>query len=913
MKNQKHFLATSIALALLASASGSAMAQEQPAEDNDEGVEVIEVRGLRSSLDMAAQIKRNSDKVVDAIVADDIGKFPDTTTAAALQRIPGVQVTTGDNNEITGPIIRGIGDILTTLDGREIFTGVGRGFAFQDLPAEALAGADVFKSNTADLIEGGVAGVVNLQLHKPLNFDEGLTSAFNTRVFYGDNVEKANYNIGGLVSNHWSNEYGDMGALFNISYSDIDFDRPVSYNCDPRSGTNGPQGGEGAILPTCVGGVSQFGGYQRPQFNMALQWVTPSGLELYADGIYTEYKSDWESDFIFSDIFAAESITNVELTDDCGQYRVQGAGFGGTPDDPLQDLCIGQSARFNNVPGLSSTQAKETGTDQYLVAFGARYNTGNWQMDADFSYQRSHTENRSIIVDVGKQIEAVDIVINNDGYGTTQMPGSPLSDASDFRFANSLVQDLNDAVGEQYAFEGNAVYFMQGLFTELQMGVRYADRDSVFRATPPGGPASPGGNRETLVDSVGLPDDFLITSPTNIPYINNGENWVTPDRDFLINNTETLRQIYGAPSGDPDWDPARNYDADEQTYSAYVQGKYGYEFSNGMFIDGLLGVRATRTDRSLTGTGLVRPAPTEDNPNPPAVPTPVTTDTGETNFLPNFSARLEVTEDVQLRFTAARTLARPAFGDLNPGLTYDVPINANIRPNGSGGNPDLKPQKSNAYDATVEYYFAPSSYIATAIYYRTLKDRTVVEVSPEVIDGIEYNITRPRNAASATLQGVEVSGQLFFDSLIEQTPDWLNGFGLMANFTLADSEITTENDPLQGEPLQGVSKHSYTAGVLYENHGFTGRLVYTYRSEYSEFLIGGALKPEGAGEYFNKVKGNGRVDFSLGYDINEHLTVSIDGTNLNGETYRSYFGTPAFPHDVRDDERTFGLSIRGSY
>lgn len=100
----------------------------------------IVVTGLRASFGKAADIKRNSDNVVDSIVADDIGKFPDPTVASALQRVPGVQVTVGDNNEIVGPIIRGLGDILTTLDGREIFTGTGRGFAYQDLPAEALVG-----------------------------------------------------------------------------------------------------------------------------------------------------------------------------------------------------------------------------------------------------------------------------------------------------------------------------------------------------------------------------------------------------------------------------------------------------------------------------------------------------------------------------------------------------------------------------------------------------------------------------------------------------------------------------------------------------------------------------------------------------------------------------------------------------
>ncbi len=575
---------------------------------------------------------------------------------------------------------------------------MGRGFAFQDLPAEALAGADVFKSSNASLIEGGVAGVINLRLHKPFDFEPGWTGALNTRGIYGDNTDKFSGTIGGLVSNRWEAGNGEMGALLNVSYSDINFDRPISFNCDPRSGSNGPAGGAGVILPTCVGGLNQYGDYQRPQVNAAFQWRPSDELELYADGIYTEYESRWETDFIFSDIFAAQNITNVTATDRCGRYNVDGAGFGGgtTP----QDLCIGQSARFNGVPGMTSTQAKDSGTDQYLFATGARWNSGSWHLDGDVSLQRSHTENRTIIVDIGKQVSAVDVTINADKHGTTDMVGNLLGIADDFRFANSLYQDLNDAVGKQFAVAGNGAYDLDGWLSQIQFGVRYADRDSTFRAVS-GGPGAPGGNRNTLVSSVNLPSNFLVRSPSSISYINGGQHWMTPNRDFLLDQTDALRAIYGAPAGDPAWNPTRNYDANEQSYSGYLQGKYQFTFGNGWELDGLLGGRLVRTDREVMGTGTITPAPTPQNPTPSAVLTPVSTDTSDNDFLPNFSARLKLSPELQLRFSAARTMARPAFEDLNPGLTYEVPINANIRPNGFGGNPNLKSQMSDAYDLTV--------------------------------------------------------------------------------------------------------------------------------------------------------------------------------------------------------------------
>jgi iron complex outermembrane recepter protein len=894
----------SISAAMLMGSSQLAFAQATGNTNvGNADLEEVVVVGQRASLEAAAEIKQNADQVVDAIVADDIGKFPDNTVAAALQRVPGIQTVNGFNNEIVSPLIRGIGDILTTVDGREMFTGVGRGFAFQDLPAEALSRANVYKSNTANLIEGGVAGVIDLQLHKPLNFEQGTTAVFNARGIFPEEADEFNYTVGGLISHRRPTDGGDIGFLLDASYSDQQFNRPISFNCDPRSGTNGPPGAVGAVLPTCVGGLNDYGEYERPQVNGAIQWRLNDNWEIYADGLYAGYDAEFETDFIFSDIFAAQSITNVQATNQCFPAHVNGAGFLGGIADPIQNLCYGASATFNNVPGLTSTQAKTGKTDQYLYATGTRFDSGALHVALDLSYLESKNSNRNIIVDIGKQISAVNVDINNDSHGTTDMPGNPLGDPSGFLLANSLFQDINSADSSLFATSFDGRYELEGFISELQFGARYGDRDADYRSVAPGGPGAPGGNRVTLVSSVGLPADFLVRSPASIPFINGGQHWMTPDADFLRDNTDRLRAIYGAPAGDPPFDPSRNFDATEETLAGYGQVKYELAMGE-VSIDGLVGARVTSNDRTVSGTGRVN-----------GQLTPVTTKTSETDVLPNFSARVRLAPDLQLRFTAARTIAQPAFVDLNPGLFYDVPTNANIQPNGSGGNPDLKPQKSDAFDATVEYYFARSSYVAAAIYYRELQDRVAVATNPEIIDGITYNITRPRNVGEATLQGVEVSAQVFFDFL----PEGWNGFGAFANYTYADSEIDTANDPLNGYPLLGVSKNSYNVGALFEKYGLTGRVVYTWRDKFNEVQFGCLLTSQGsvAGSCpnpgppaFNVVKAYGRLDMSLGYDFSDSITVSLEGTNLTGADYYSYFDTAAFPHDIRVDDRTYGLSVR---
>ena len=874
----------------------SAAATDPQAPAAPDSAQEVVVTGLRASLQASASIKRNADQVVDSIVAEDIGKFPDNSTAAALQRVPGVQVFRGDNNEIVGPIIRGLGDIITTVNGREIFSGVGRGFAFQDLPPEALAAANVYKSNSANLLEGGVAGAIDLRLHRAFDF-KGFTVAANLRAIHSKNADHWDPVGGVLIADRWDTGIGEMGALIDVSYQRTHFNRPISFNCDPRSSNHGPVGATNLLLPTCAGGVNQFGTYKRPQVNGSFQWRPTPDLEVYLDGLYAGYRSRWETDFIFSDVFAAQSITNASATDNCIDSPVNGAGFRGGDGDPTEHLCYGSAATFNNVPGLTSTQAKLSRTDQYVWGGGIRYDRGPAHLRADISRVLSKNSNRTVIVDIGKQIPQTVLQIDDDHHGTMDMPGNPLGTAADFRLANGLYQDINRSRGALWAGTLDGSYDLDGsLLRQIQVGFRGARRLSNFGGVTANPPA-PGGNRVTPVASV-LPAEFLIRSPATIRFIDGGAHWLTPDRDYLLDRTDEIRELYDQPAGDPAFDPSRSFFARETTYAGYAQGKYKIELGGGMFVDGLVGVRLTRTDRTLRGTGRVS-----------GVLTPVNTKTSDTDWLPNASARLRVTSQLQLRLNYAKTLARPAFSDLNPGLFYDVPVNANVRPNGFGGNPDLKPQKSDAFDAAAEYYFGRSSYVSATAYYRNITNRTLSQAVPETIDGIEYLITRPRNTAGAKLKGVEVAGQAFFDFL----PGALGGIGALANFTLADSKITSKQDVLKGSPLLGVSKYSYNLGLLYEKYGVSGRVVYTYRSSYRETLLGGGFVQNGASAAFNRVRANGRVDFSVGYDVTPNLTVSVEGTNVNRSKYLSYFDVPVFPHDIRDDEMTYGIGIRARF
>ena len=166
----------------------------------------IVVTGLRQSLASAQNLKRNNVAIVDALVAEDIGKFPDNNAAEALARVTGVQVERF-RDEANGVVIRGLPNVQTTLQGREIFTADGRTVSFQDFPAQSLAKLEVFKNTTADNLEGGIAGLINIGLRRPFDF-KGFQIAGAVRGTYNDQSRKYDPNGSLLVSDRWQTGIG---------------------------------------------------------------------------------------------------------------------------------------------------------------------------------------------------------------------------------------------------------------------------------------------------------------------------------------------------------------------------------------------------------------------------------------------------------------------------------------------------------------------------------------------------------------------------------------------------------------------------------------------------------------------------------------------------------------------------------
>ena len=184
--------------------------------DQGEGEEIV-VTGLRRSLQSAQNVKRNSQQIVDAIVAEDIGKLPDVAVSDTAARIPGIQVLR-ERGEAGQVLLRGLNETFytTTYNGREIFTAERRSVALQDFPAGGISAIEAFKTSTANLVEPGLSGLVNVRSRRPFDF-KGMEIAGSVWGVYPRQSEDVSPNAQLLLSNRWDVGAGEVGALMTFS------------------------------------------------------------------------------------------------------------------------------------------------------------------------------------------------------------------------------------------------------------------------------------------------------------------------------------------------------------------------------------------------------------------------------------------------------------------------------------------------------------------------------------------------------------------------------------------------------------------------------------------------------------------------------------------------------------------------
>ncbi|RYD27255.1 MAG: TonB-dependent receptor, partial [Lysobacteraceae bacterium] len=423
----------------------------------------IVVTGLRQSLASAQNLKRNNVAIVDALVAEDIGKFPDNNAAEALARVTGVQVERF-RDEANGVVIRGLPNVQTTLQGREIFTADGRTVSFQDFPAQSLAKLEVFKNTTADNLEGGIAGLINIGLRRPFDF-KGFQIAGAVRGTYNDQSRKYDPNGSLLVSDRWQTGIGEIGALINVSYTRANYLNSVRYQgfqdyLLPSQTVTPASVGRSFTYPQDIGLYYARGYRERPSVNGSLQWRPADNLEVYADGLWQAYRGRSGDDFFGIPVQTrAPSLDNVVL--------IPG---GQTPSRYQANVGL------TNGPSKWVTQGR---TDTYQGAVGAKWTTGIAELATDLAYTKSIVTTQYNMLDtVLTSPLGLDVRLNVGGSVDFTPSGVDFTKPSAYNF-----RGLYDQRSRQEGSQWQSLTTLKldtgiDFLPKLDFGFRYASRDA---------------------------------------------------------------------------------------------------------------------------------------------------------------------------------------------------------------------------------------------------------------------------------------------------------------------------------------------------------------------------------------------------------------------------------------------------
>lgn len=818
---KKNVLAANIALLLGGVVSvGAYAAEDAAAAVADENIEKIEVRGMRASLKASVNEKRFSNSVVDAVTAEDIGKFPDGDVGESLGRIPGVAVNRqfGQGQQVS---IRGASSQLTStlLNGHSVAStgwydqqAIDRSFNYSLLPPEMVGGIEVYKSSQADLAEGGVGGTVIVKTRKPLDLDAN-TIFVSAKGDYGTISEEIDPELSGLYS--WKNEDEKFGFLISAANSTTNYQR------------NGVESllGWGDIVPTTFEQERE-----RTAINAAFQYRPTDNLEFGLNVMSLDMSANNANTSLFTmfpdDKDAACEKKNASGT--CTFYRRDGKGAN---------------------PGWAQTWARVASMDSNTVDLDFKYDADSYKLEGRVGNTKSEggtelTSNYGFwlgdAADYAGTYDAtgdvIKIDIANKSFGPEDFKGQ-LSPAG-----WSLKKQPNSDE-ESYAQFDITVPVELGAISSFKAGVRWADHD-VSQETLPA----------NLMANIAEKDASAYYSGT----VSSGAGFTLPKPNL----DAMIKDAYAAIDGfskDGTVYKSGYGTINEENLALYLMGNFEAEGIRGNF-----GLRYISTDASSDYYQLQADGSYADQLS--------TLSSSYSDVLPSVNLAFDVTSEVIIRASASQVISRPNYGDMfassalagyADGTAGNEVVNT--------GNIALDPFKATQADLGVEWYFSPDGLVAATYFVKDISSfvtsTQILNQSIGIVDpdsGVDnWTKSTKTNGSGGTIQGIELQLQDAFD----------NGLGYSANYTFADSDAPSENYPDQISVFSDSSKHTVNLVGYYEMDDFSARLAYNWRSEY--------MIRELPGFYGNREhQAYGTVDLSASYNITEYLGVTFEVVNL---------------------------------
>ncbi len=812
-------------------------------------LQTVVISGQRAALRSAQKRKQDADEVVDSVVAEDIGKLPDRSVAEVLQRIVGVTMdrTAARSDPVhysvegSGVVIRGLTYVTSQLNGRETFSANGgRSLGFEDVPPELMSGVDVYKNPSAEQLEGGLAGLVNLRTAMPFDF-KGFKASVSASQTHGELRRDNKPSLSGLVSNTWDTDLGKFGVLVDLAHSRSS-SRTDTMTLDPyylattrtgadASGNNLFAVTDGTWLSRGVGWRRQDYDRERQGLYGALQWKKDE-----MESSLTFFRSKYKYEMNESAVSAVVDPYNATVTD--GIYAADGRMLSGVlRSDNLGGIELENATRYNT---------RDSQTQDLSWNFKIALNP-QWTLNSDLQLVKSRTQSFDSTVATGVQMPKQTLDLNG-AIPNLSLDASDLAylaDPSHYYWATTM-EHFDKGTSEQKAWRGDAKYRFEDsqYLSDVRFGLRIAERDALTTNS------NPSYNWSTITHSWqrgwNVSDLAYITNYTDPTVLNRFSNFMggrvsvpalyMPAPSVVSgypNSYTSLHQHYQdlcsathfdwmgsnngcdflrGPSGS-DWalatfdtNPAGRNDQHERTIGTYSQLRFGFDDLE-YPVDGNIGMRVVKTDSKANGYTILDVKAAPVGAGGVAVPAMTSFSKPESftnsylDALPSLNLRMKVQDDLQFRFAWAKAVSRPALDQLQAytTMTLQPEVDSTTTPpnvksvtlSGAAlGNPMLKPIRSNQVDLTSEWYFSRTGSLTFAVFNKDLKDIIVNQTFVKQVtddSGVVQNfiVTGPTNGADGYARGFEVAWQQYFDRL----PGWLSGFGMQANYTYVDSKM----------------------------------------------------------------------------------------------------------------------------
>lgn len=966
---KKKVLTTAIASAVVAAGfSGMTYAQ-------DDSVEEVMVTGIRASLQQSMDQKRSASGVQDVISAEDIGKFPDTNLAESMQRIPGVSINRegGEGSRIT---VRGLGAEynLVTQNGRTIAKTTGdRSFNFADMAAELVAGVAVSKTSNATLDSGGMGATIDIRSIRPLS-NPGQKAIVSGKMISdtswagGDTPE-----VFGLYSNTFADDTFGFSVALDYQKRESSLARAMvdngwtTHNGETGSVANSPAGG---IYSLPQSARYKFERDERERLNgqLVLQWAPTENLKATLD--YDTYERTVHSDrnevsawFTYpttgrAGVWASDGDVSSPLI-----YSETYVPTGDTTTKP-NDLSMAGGLFAHKYTGDTVGLNVEWQVNDRLkfavdIATSEASDEPDSKYGSDANLSTAAFTRTSTSVDFTGEIFSV---INGGGDATAdqmQLTGSVFgntlntSDVDQYQLKGNF--EINDESNIDFGISSTEVLNRNrqvnvqqngwgGLGTPGQMTDAFAGSDASLRSRFDGSFGNFGlaGN---LPGGATLADGTNLSNATVMDHFFDWDLATVQAKANSLYNTPSVQAGAGllgdCGDGTPSvFCPSTEYDrgtdrrTTETTDAFYAQ----YNFERGIF-KADIGGRYETTDvvsiaASSLYTGSSWGADTEISFT--GQTTGYTTKTASySHFLPNLDVSFDVSDDVVLRGSVSKSIARPSYTDIAGGVS----VGGNFSritgyANGTQGNPSLLPYESTNLDFSAEWYFDETSYASFGLFSKKISNFIANETVP--VDGryadempIIYNPYESQyvldaiaagqgasgqtirswifanrngqpgvNAAAGTIVGQPSDGQVEFRmstpansgddrelmgyEFAVQHMFGETGFGGQMNYTavLTDLSWDVTSSSQDQRPLLGVSDSANLVG-LYEDNGWNIRIAYNWRDKFlTSYNDEGNQSPQFIRPYY-------QIDLGVSYEITDNLKVSLDGINVTENDYET--------------------------